>query len=513
MYLWEILERSSALCPDGLAVCSDNNNITFSQLARNTQVFYLWLCDNGVVKGDNIAILMENSIEYVEAFFSINKIGAIIIPVYLHTPASQLVNIINTFHIKFIVTLEKHLKTMPSSFFMHCPGLRAIFYFKTTENQSRYFTSTPAQSDTIVPVDRCRPGTDDLALILFSSGTTSTPKGVMLSNHNIHSNVLAISAYLHIDHNERVLLIKNLNHASSITGEMLVSLYNGCTLFISTKIPTPSMIMKLISKNRISVFFAVPSILASLFSYSDFQCDDLQSLKLINFYGAPMTGLGIPDMMAKLSHVNFIYSYGLTEAAPRVTYIGKEQLLSKPGSSGVPIEGVGVDIVDDAGRSLEPYSIGEVIVRGPNVMLGYYGDKELTERTLRNGWLHTGDLGYMDSEGYLYITGRKDNLIVQFGKNVYPEEIESVIKNIKGVGEVLVRGETDKIYGQKITAYIEKDGENDTSAEDIFKNCRLFLDDYKIPKEIHFVKKLEKTPSGKIVRKQVCNGWIPSKSL
>jgi long-chain acyl-CoA synthetase len=239
-----------------------------------------------------------------------------------------------------------------------------------------------------------------------------------------------------------------------------------------------------------------------MITHSEFNNFDMKSLRIINFYGASMAIHKIRKLAEKFPEVDLIYSYGLTEAAPRVTYIKREELLSKEGSSGVPIKGVEVKIMVDQ-REAKAFEQGEICVKGPNVMMGYYKNEEKTKAVLADGYLLTGDLGWLDAEGYLYVKGRKDNMIIKSGKNIYPEEIEAVLMGYPGMKEVLVRGEADELVGEEIVAYVVSDGEEALNLFQVLKHCKKALEDYKVPGKIYQVKELKKTLSNKIMRKQV----------
>ena len=209
----------------------------------------------------------------------------------------------------------------------------------------------------------------------------------------------------------------------------------------------------------------------------------------------------IMELCKKLPGVNFIYSYGLTEASPRVTYITKDELFERGGSCGRAVDGVQVCIRDDEGNTVTNGIVGEITVTGPNVMQGYYMNQELTKKTVRNRVLHTNDLGYMDGDGYLYVIGRKDNMFIIAGKNVQPEEIEGVLNSDSNVTSCLVRKQSKD--SEKICAYVVLHDQKDDCIERLYLLCKNHLEFYKIPNDIYIVKELEKTVSGKIVRRQV----------
>ncbi|HEX2926738.1 MAG TPA: class I adenylate-forming enzyme family protein [Ruminiclostridium sp.] len=498
----DLLEKSVDKYRNKIAVCCDEYELTYGELYERILELSGTLAANGVNKGDHVALLLANSIEFVVAFFAVNRCGGIIIPVYVNTGANKLINIVNFYDIRFIISAAQYKTLYDSVTLEACSEMQGIFSINpegaaefTGLGESPHFREKVYKSS-------CFGNYEDLALILFSSGTTGIPKGIMLSNNNIISNVQAISDYLGLSPADRLLLVKNINHASSITGEMLISFYNGCTLYLTRDLPTPAVILQLMCKKEITVFFAVPSILFTLVRYRDFNSCRFEKLRILNFYGACMGYEEIKTLHEKFPGVNLIYSYGLTEASPRVTYLSGEELLKKQGSSGKAIRDVEIYITDGRENFESPGNAGEIAVKGPNVMLGYYKNSELTEKALRNGLLHTGDFGYMDADGFLYVVGRKDNLIIQSGKNVYPEEIEKVLGSCPGIAEALVRGEDDSFLGQKIVAYLVTADGCKPDLKEVLLHCRQNLEDYKVPREFYFIERLEKNPNGKILRNQ-----------
>ncbi|MCF0130405.1 MAG: long-chain fatty acid--CoA ligase [Pseudobutyrivibrio sp.] len=343
---------------------------------------------------------------------------------------------------------------------------------------------------------------NNTSIILLSSGTTNLPKAIMLSEENVVSNIIAISDYLKLTHEDNILLIKELSHSSSIIGELFVGLTNTCKIVLGENIPIAKYILPIIKKERISVFFAVPSILKDFIMTYYNEIFSNSSLRLINFYGAPMNATDINKLMDIFPNTNLIYSYGQTEASPRVTYIEKDDIKRKKGSSGRPINDVQVFIMRDNNMMCKIGEIGEIVVEGPNVMQGYYLNRKNTEKTIVNGKLYTGDYGYLDEDGFLFVTGRKDNLLISSGKNIYPEEIERVLLELPGINEVLVASNDKGDATSELVAYVVTKHDYKIKLSYIFEHCKKNLEAYKIPKDIYFTNELLKTGSGKIIRNQ-----------
>ena len=423
----------------------------------------------------NIGIVVNSPMLFTMSLMAVSYLGCVAVPIYAHTGKEKIKELVKQFSLEYVI-FEKGYDVLSCE------------------------ESTTVLSDLIIhkEVSVGKNHSDkNCEIILLTSGTTGAPKGIMLSRDNIKSNVEAIGDYLRLTLNDKIFMVKNMNHSSSIIGELLVGLDNMCTIIFNSKILTASSMVNSILDNNITVFFAVPTILREIIlKHKQLNLEKIGHLRIINFYGAPMSSQDIVKLVELLPNCNLIYSYGLTEASPRVTYIMGSDLLKKAGSSGRPINNVKIEI---SNKGID--NNGEIVVSGPNVMLGYYNDAEKTRKTIVDGKLYTGDYGYIDEDGYLYVQGRKDNMIISAGKNIYPEEIEQVLQTAEGVKEVLVRNVSDDKGVEKFIAYIVTD-DIEPNMSSLFEVCKNRLENYKIPSKFVYVKELEKTPSGKIVRKQ-----------
>lgn len=423
----------------------------------------------------NIGIVVNSPMLFTMSLMAVSYLGCVAVPIYAHTGKEKIKELVKQFSLEYVI-FEKGYDVL------NCEE------------------STTVLSDLIIhkEVSVGKNHSDkNCEIILLTSGTTGAPKGIMLSRDNIKSNVEAIGDYLRLTLNDKIFMVKNMNHSSSIIGELLVGLDNMCTIVFNSKVLTASSMVNSICDNNITVFFAVPTILREIIlKHKQLNLEKIGHLRIINFYGAPMSSQDIDKLVELLPNCNLIYSYGLTEASPRVTYIMGSDLLKKAGSSGRSIKNVKIEI---SNKGID--NNGEIVVSGPNVMLGYYNDAEKTRKTIVDGKLYTGDYGYIDEDGYLYVQGRKDNMIISAGKNIYPEEIEQVLQTAEGVKEVLVRNISDDKGVEKFIAYIVTD-DIEPNMSSLFEVCKNRLENYKIPSKFVYVKELEKTPSGKIVRKQ-----------
>ncbi len=337
----------------------------------------------------------------------------------------------------------------------------------------------------------------DTAVVLFTSGSTGTPKGVMLSEENLISNVESISRYFPINEKDVMLISRPLYHSSVLTGEFLVSLFNGAKIVFSSEPFNPSNILGLIKEHNVSVFGSTPTLTAILSRFV--KNNSKTSVKKLSISGECMT-----DGMAKLIRNAFpcadIYcGYGLSEASPRVAYLPPELFDTCPTSAGIPIQSVKVRVLCKNGKDALIDEVGELLVKGPNVMNGYYDDPKRTNNTLKDGWLHTGDLATFGENGLLYIKGRKDDMMICAGMNIYPAEIENALSSDERVKDAIVRGYVED-GKQKIELTVIGDF---SSLKEVIDLCKKKLPKYQMPSKIIIADKTVTNLGGKKRRKQI----------
>lgn len=319
------------------------------------------------------------------------------------------------------------------------------------------------------------------AAILFTSGTTGEPKGVKLSHRGIIENLKGIDGYFQVREGQKILIARPLVHVAVFTGELLFALYKGLEIDFYEEAFQPARLAKYIDENDVQVFGCTPTLLYHLSRY--LQGESLDSIVIS---GERLTE-GVANIVKeKFPDKKFYNVYGLTENSPRVSALCPEEFFDKVGSVGKPIAHTKAKLKE-----------GELLIKSRSLMQGYIGDKEKTKEKLKNGWLHTGDMARIDKQGYLYILGRKDDMLIRSGMNIYPAEIESVALQIDGVRNCLVYGEDDIHYGQKICM----NAVTDLGVAVLRKELSVRLPAYLVPDKILLVESLELTPSGKVKRK------------
>lgn len=469
--------------PEGCALVYGNVRFTYLELHHRVQGLADKLVAAGITARSKVVVVVENPLDFTITMLSLLYIDAVVMPVYARTGSEKIRAIVEDYAVNFIIA-SSNLTNILSG------GIKQA-------------VNDEIGMDIVKICDEIDKELERIPLILFTSGTTNKPKAILLSDNNICSNMEAIAGYLKLREEDSILLVKNLCHSSSIIGELFVGLYCGCKIVLFSLLVTTKNMLRIMERHQISVFFAVPTLLKGIMEYRQIKDYALPCLRVINFYGAPMAGGDILKLIDILPGVNLIYSYGLTEASPRVTYIEKKDLIQKPSSSGKPIENVKLKIVQEDGQEAAPNVVGQITVTGPNVMQGYYRDAKKTKETIINGWLRTGDYGFLDEAGFLYVKGRKDNMIISAGKNIYPEEIEGVLSTYPGIVEALVVSRETENKTIELCGYVVLEEASQLNKNELFVYCRNLLENYKIPNSIIEVCKLEKTPSGKIKRKQI----------
>jgi long-chain acyl-CoA synthetase len=480
-YLPELFERAANSKPSNIAVVEDTSRWTFAELAEDVNKLAAVLRDR--VKGQTVGVLLLNSQKYVATMLAIWKAGKTAVPLNYLLPPAEL---------GFIIKDSGMSALVSSQFFNQALGaVKPLFGDKGVilmvddpELQSLKPADAPAEYR-------------DPALYLYTSGTTGRPKGVILTHDNLAANVESCQQAGDFDDRDAFLCLLPFFHTYAITGTILLPLLNGSRIVLVDRFQ-PTKVLGLIQEHRISVFLAIPSMYRVLASTEG--NIDVSSVRFPISGGEPLP-MAIADAFEKRFNVPIFEGYGQTEAAPVVTLNTPGQ--RKPGTIGRALPGVEVEIWDDQNRVLPAGQIGEIMVRGRNVMAGYHHSPEETAKTITNGWLHTGDLGQLDSDGFITITGRKKDLIISAGENIYPREIEEVLAQHPKVKEVAVIGVKDEVRGEVPKAFvIAREGET-VDEKELRSFCRDQLANYKIPKHFEIVADLPRTPTGKVLKRML----------
>ncbi|MFO1445480.1 fatty acid--CoA ligase family protein [Bacillus sp. Bva_UNVM-123] len=508
MKLTEQLHETAKKMGEKQAYYFMDQSSTYAELDGAVTKFAAGLAEIGVKKGDHIALLLGNSPHFVISLYGALRLGATVIPINpIYTP-DEIGYIINNGDVKTVVMLdlllplaEKVHHVLPKvENYIICEtpqGNRANVNLESLSVSSKMksFSDVLAAGD--LQFKEAETDENDVAIILYTSGTTGKPKGAMLTHKNLFSNAKDISDYLHMNESDRVITTLPMFHVFCLTVALNAPLMNGATIIIDPKF-SPQEIFRIVKKYEVTVFAGVPTMYNFLLQYAEGYGGDLGSLRLCISGGSSMP-VALLKGFEKKFNVLISEGYGLSEASP-VTCFNPLDRPRKPGSIGQSIVNVENKVVNELGEEVLVGEVGELIVRGPNVMKGYYKMPEETQATIKDGWLYTGDLAKMDEEGYFYIVDRKKELIIVGGYNVYPREVEEVLYDHEDVVEAAVIGVPDPNVGEAVKCYVVKKNEALTEAK-LLEYCSEHLAKYKIPSSIEFIEELPKNTTGKILRR------------
>jgi len=480
---------------------SGDDRYTYSETNKRANKIAHLLIEKGLQKGDRVSIMLENSPEFFFAYFGILKAGGIVIPVNTFLKQEEVAYLINDSGSRFFIT-SQNFDYVGAEIGKVCENLETVYAFHETA-----FTSDNLNVETENCPDTnpdCGSEDSDFAVFIYSSGTTGHPKGAMLTHKNMIENAAACLKRFVVNSKDRFLLFLPAFHSYAMMTCVVLPTYTGSSIVILESVNDlkKKSFKKILLYIRPTFFLGVPQVYTALIKSKmpKFFIKFLYPVRLHVSGGAPLPEEILEKFVEKFKRP-IIEGYGLSEASPVVAAnLMKKQ---KPLSVGPALDGVEVKIVDENEKELAVGEVGELIVRGPNVMAGYWNMPELTEKTLRNGWLFTGDLAKLDEEGYIYIVDRKKDLIIVKGINVYPREIEEVLHKHPMVEAAAVIGLPDKSSGEIPVAYIKpKDGCEITEKE-MKSYLKEHLANYKIPKHIHMENNLPMTATGKILKREL----------
>jgi long-chain acyl-CoA synthetase len=483
-------EQSIRTFGEYAALAFEGREITNVEQQRAANRLAHALRRQGVTPGDRVVVLLPNCPEVLQAYAGILKVGAVIVPVVFLLNPAEVRHILEHSGARVLVTAPE-LAAKAEGW-----GGPTILVGGDGPGVLAWDEVIAREPDAFETVDRA-PG--DLAVILYTAGTTGQPKGVALSHRNLLANAQSAASLFELDRQRWALAVLPLSHSYGLTLANTAAILG--TRAVLLRWFNPEGVLSTIQQYRVQQMAGVPTMFAYLLHYPEAGRFDTSSMCLWGSGAAPLPVELVEPFERKFGG-RLLEGYGLTEAAPVVSahrYSGERRL----GSVGQPIPGVQVAILDDDDRALPPGEVGEVGVRGDNVMLGYYRMPDETARVLRGGWLHTGDVGRLDAEGYLWIVERKKDLIIRGGFNVYPREVEEVLYAHPGVAEAAAVGMPDPLMGEEVCAFVVLRRGAEATAGELIAFCQERLAKFKCPHQVRFVDTLPKSPIGKILRKEL----------
>jgi long-chain acyl-CoA synthetase len=498
MNVGKVLSETARRMPQKTAVIFKDEKIDFAALDLRATRLANKLQGSDVKKGDRVAIILPNSSQFVVAYFAVMKMGAIAVPLDFRFKGEELFPILTDARIKAVIT---------TSLYQSCDVFSRVESITTTIMAGEDVADEIVRYEEVVRDESLSSEfTVDIkeeedALYLYTSGTTGKPKGVVLTFSNLDLFPEVLAEFCHTTESDVLGCPLPLSHISGpiVCNETAV---RGSTLCVLDLL-RPDKILAAMEKHEVTYFFGVPPIYEALLHVPHRERFDLKSLRFVSMMGTSIPLNLLKNFKGAFPSVAVIQGYGLTETSPQITLVPLEYEQKKRGSIGMPVPRAEIKLVDDRRREVPVSEVGELIVKGPMVMKEYHNDPEATRERIKDGWFYTGDLCRKDEDGFYYHMGRKDDMIIVGGLNVYPTEVEQVLREHPLIKEVGVVGVPDKGRGASIKAAIVVKPGSKVSKKEITSYCRERLATFKIPKLVEFWDKLPKSSTGKIARKQL----------
>jgi long-chain acyl-CoA synthetase len=492
-----LLEQRVAATPDKPFLFSeaDGRQFTYARFANSVKATAQMLSAHSIAKGDVVSLLMPNSAEYIIAYFACWKLGALAGPVNSLLKEHETAFVLNNSEAKAVL-VHSEFRERIENIRGDLPHLSSVIMFDDEAG------ATPRYAGLLPDSAPAPCGPDDDAIIIYTSGTTGKPKGCLLTHGNVIANARQISQWLHFTGADRLLTIMPLFHMNAVSVTTMSALYAGGSTVISPRF-SASKFWNVISDYQITSFGSVATMLSRLLNtYPEGVPEGLKTgqLRFAMCGSAP-----VPAEVIKKFEETFncpvIEGYGLSESTCRSTFNPPDER-RRPGSCGLPI-GNEMKVVDDNDNEVPEGELGEIVLRGENILKGYFKNAEATEQAFRGGWFYTGDIGYRDQDGFFYIVDRKTDMIIRGGENIYPREIDEVLYQHPAVAAAAVIGIPDKLYGEEVTAFVVPRDGMEVAENELIDYCREQLADYKCPKSIRFVTEIPKGPTGKLLKREL----------
>ena len=508
MGMGDILRRSAIKFPNKNALIFEGSGITYQELNDRVNRLANSLLNLGIKKGERISYLLHNGPEMFEIYFASAKIGSILAPVNNMLKQRELKQILQYVSPRLIF-VDPDYQELITSMSDELESLEFLIGLKKTLSTNfKPYEFMIEQGDPKEP--EVHVSNDDVQNIILTSGTTGTPKGAMRTHGHNHANAMAEALEQQLQYDDRAVIPTPPYHV------VIESVFNRHIMLANTIIILreggfdPEGLLDLLSREKITTFLVVPTMIIAMLQVENIEKYDLSHLRRILYAGSPIPAAVLKRAIGTFD-CDFIQGYGQTEAGPSMAFLrpedhileGSDAQLARLASCGRPILNYEIKVVDDQDKDVPVGEVGEIIVRGAAMTIGYWDLPEETENTLRGGWLHTGDIGKLDGDGYIYVVDRRNDMIITGGKNVYPREIEEILYQHPAVLEATVIGVPDDHWVEAIKALVVLNEGMEASEEEIINYCKENLASYKKPRTVEFMESLPKSPTGKIAKREI----------
>jgi len=504
--LGEMLTETARRVPDKTAIICEGREVSYRELNSRVNQLAHGFLQSSLGKGSRVALLMHNSVEMVEIFCALAKAGMVSIPLNYRLAVPELSYIIENSDATTLIRGEEFDATVHQL----KSQLPKLEHFITVEEaphaMSTYCNLYKNQPDH-EPAVEVLP--EDDSFVIYTSGTTGRPRGVVLTHRNHFWNTVNYTIAYQMNERDVELALTPMFHSSTV-GRIFTYIFTGAT-FITSRRFDPVQAMELIARHKVTSITQTPTMYSALVGLGQKNHGATGSVKRVVSGAAPLSPV-LKDTLARLFPCAGMFDlYGLTEASPGVAILKPHDPLDKAASVGKPMLSVKIKVVGEDGKELPSGERGEVICRGPNVMKGYYNDDAAIQEVLREGWLYTGDLGSMDQDGYLYLMGRKKELIISGGENIHPAEIEAVLHRHPLILEAAVIGVPDEYWGESVKALVVKKPGDTLTGQEVIDYCKSKLAHYKKPRSVDFVDELPKNTAGKVMKAELLKRYLSHK--
>jgi len=502
----ELLENTVRKYPDKVGFIEGAWRLTFKEFDGIVDSIAAGLTKHGVKRGDHVALLLGVQMEFPLSFFALMKLGAIVVPLNTRFKGEELAYEINDSESKVLIvdeeywpavdSVRKELKTLEKTFFNGSYDPEGTHHFSLLKESREDVFPRAALSES------------DDAAIMYTSGTTGRPKGAVLHQRGLVLTAMLVSDFIQYEPEDRMICCIPLFHITGLSCLMLPPIFSGVACVYMRQFKTKEF-LEIMANEKVTQYMGVINVIWLMVNHPDFENYDFTSFRTALFGGSPATEEMVRGIFNKLPHLQISVGYGLTECFAIATSTPFEDALRKIKGVGKCLPTVHAKIVDEQGHEAPTGATGEILLRGAKVFKGYWKNPEATRETIADGWVHTGDIGKIDDEGFVYVLDRKKDMINRGGEKIYSLEVENVICDNVKVLEVAVVGVPDPVMGEVVKACIAlKPGEHATE-EEMKSFCAERLADYKVPKFVEFMDSLPRNPAGKVSKPEL--RYVPDK--
>lgn len=506
MVIKELFREQVKRTPNHTAIIYREKETTFLELDSLSNRFANGILSLGIKKGERVAGIISNSLEFVVTYLALLKCGVVFVPLNFQSKASHIRYTVNHSESRAIVCdnqffplvkdVMPSLNTVQHVIVIGWEGGGGIHGFDEVIAMGE-----EGEVDSVIDEE-------DIAVFLYTAGTTGDPKGVVHTHFNCSFVSRHWSKVFHMEPGKTILMPLPLFHAFGLHCITLPSLISGSRLLIAERYQT-QWVMEAIQKYRVTALPLVPAMGTLIINHEDFSKYDFSSLEIMLIGGAMVPYELLKQWRKAFPKLEIINGYGQTESCPCATGLWDVDILEKPGSVGKPWKAVQLKIVDNEGRELPFRQVGEIVYKVPSIMKEYYKDPALTAETVRDGWLYSGDLGYMDEDGYVYIVDRKKDIIIRGGENISSIEVEEVLHKHPAVLEASAIGAPHPILGETVMAVVVRKPGFQLSEDELIEFCKGYLEPFKVPARVEFIDELPRNPGGKVLKRELKKRYFP----